>query len=187
MATDPVTIEGIFRGKKFLFKTKAGVFCKDKVDRGSQLLIEKMEIQPNDFILDLGCGYGPIGIVAATLAYKGRVILADSNLRAIHLSEENIALNKIKNAQVLLSDGWEAIGTHHFSAILSNPPASSGIDIFEEFAKGAFTHLRPEGKLYFVTQSRLKNAVKRVFEKIFGNYKIVDRNSKYTVSLAIKK
>ena len=187
MASDSVTIEGAFRGRKFLFKSKAGVFSKEKVDQGSRLLIEKMEIQPDDFILDLGCGYGPIGIVAATLANKGRVILIDSDLRAIHLSEENLVLNKVENAQVLLSDGWEATGSHHFSVILSNPPASSGIDIFQEFAEGAFAHLRPEGKLYFVTQSRLKEAVKRIFEKVFGNFKIVDRDSKYTVSLAVKK
>ena len=182
-----VEIKEELRGKVFLFHTRPGVFSKGAVDQGSRLLIETMEIKPGDTVLDLGCGYGPIGIVAADLAIQGKVMLVDANLRAVRLAEENIKMNSINNAKALLSDGLEAVADQQFTVILSNPPASSGIEIFEEFCQDSFNCLKPTGKLYFVTQGRLKEAVKRVFQKVFGNYEIAGRNAKYLVSLAVKK
>lgn len=187
MTSHIVEIKEKLRGKVFLFHTKPGVFSKGGVDQGSRLLIETMTIKPDDTILDLGCGYGPLGIVAADLAVQGKAMLIDSNLRAVRLAEENIKINSIGNARALLSDGLEAVANQQFMVILSNPPASSGLEIFEEFCQGAFDCLKPQGKLYFVTQARLKEAVKRVFEKVFGNYEIAGRNAKYLVSLAVKK
>ena len=150
-------------------------------------MIETMVIKPDDIVLDLGCGYGPIGIVAADLATQGKAILIDANIRAVRLAKENIKMNSLGNAKALLSDGLEAVADQQFTVILSNPPASSGLEIFAEFCQGAFDCLKPGGKLYFVTQARLKEAVKRVFEKVFGNFEIAARNNKYLVSLAIKK
>lgn len=181
-----IEIQEELRGKNYIFHTKPGIFSKSRIDPGSRLLIETMEIRPTDLILDLGCGYGPIGIVAASLAYQGRVFLIDSNIRAVRLAEENIKLNSLTNTTALLSDGFEAVSNHQFSVILCNPPSSSGIEIFEEFCQDSLRHLKLGGKLYFVTQSRLKNAVKGIFERILGNFKIASRNAKYTVSLAIK-
>ena len=187
MSGNVVEIKAKLRGKAFLFRTKPGVFAKNDIDQGSTLLIETMEIKPGDAILDLGCGYGPIGIVAADLATQGKAVLIDANIRAVRLAEENIKINLMANAKALLSDGLEAVANQQFAVVLSNPPASSGIEIFAEFCQGAFDCLKPGGKLYFVTQGRLKEAVKRVFEKVFGNYEIAGRNAKYLVSLAIKK
>lgn len=187
MSDDVVEIKATLRGKDFLFHSRPGVFAKNDVDQGSKLLIETMEIRPSDTILDLGCGYGPIGLVAATLATQGRAVLIDANLRAVRLAEENIKINSVGNARALLSDGLEAVAHQQFTVVLSNPPASAGLEIFVEFCQGAFTCLKPQGKLYFVTQARLKEAVKRVFEKVFGNFEIAARNNKYLVSLAVKK
>lgn len=174
------------RGKKYFFRSKPGVFSKNEVDRGSKLLIETMKIEPQDEILDLGCGYGPIGIVAADLAYKGKTTLIDANIRAVRLAEENIKLNNLNNAKALLSDGLEIVGNQQFDIILSNPPFSAGVDIFEEFAKDSFKTLKTDGKIYFVTQSKLKDPVKRIFLEYYGNFEIAGRNNKYVVSLAIK-
>lgn len=181
-----IEIQEELRGKNYIFRTKPGVFSKNKIDPGSRLLIEAMEVRPTDLILEIGCGYGPIGVVAASLASQGRAILVDSNIRAVRLAEENIKLNSLTNATALLSDGFEAVNNRQFSVILCNPPSSSGIEIFEEFCQDSFSHLKLGGKLYFVTQSRLKNAVKGIFERILGNFEIADRNAKYTVSLATK-
>lgn len=181
-----IEIKENLRGKSFIFQTQAGVFSKWQIDPGSRLLIESMEIKPNDLILDLGCGYGPIGIVAACLAHLGKATLIDANIRAVRLSEQNIKLNKIKNVKALLSDGLEEVKNQQFNVILCNPPASSGIEIFEEFTQDSYNSLTLAGKLYFVTQARLKEAVQRTFKKYFGNYKVVTRNPKYLVSLAIK-
>lgn len=179
-------IQDNLRGENFVFYSKPGVFSKGAIDQGSRLLIETMEIKPNDSVLDLGCGYGPIGIVAAYLARQGEAILIDANIRAVRLSEANIKLNRLNNAQALLSDGLEAVRGKKFTVIVSNPPASAGIEIFEEFCQGAFRQLATGGKLYFVTQSRLKEAVKRTFQKHFGNFTIAKRDAKYIVSLAVK-
>ena len=187
MSNNVVEIKEKLRGKIFLFHTKPGVFSKGAIDQGSKLLIETMDIKAGDIILDLGCGYGPIGIVAADLAIQGKVVLIDTNIRAVRLAEENIKINSIGNARAFLSDGLEAVENQQFTVILSNPPASSGIEIFEEFCQDSFNCLKSKGRLYFVTQSRLKEAVKRVFQKVFGNYEITSRNAKYLVSLAIKK
>jgi len=187
MDSNIVEIKAKLRGKDFLFHSRPGVFAKNDLDQGSKLLIETMEIKPGDTILDLGCGYGPIGIVAADLATQGRAVLIDANIRAVRLAEENIKINLITNARTFLSDGLEAVKDQQFTVVLSNPPASAGLEIFAEFGQGAFDCLRPGGKLYFVTQGRLKEAVKRVFEKVFGNFEIAARDNKYLVSLAIKK
>lgn len=187
MNNNPLEIKEILREKEFLFHTRPGVFSKGNVDQGSKLLIETMVIESTDLILDLGCGYGPIGIVAASLANNGRTVLVDANIRAVKLAQDNINLNQVINTKALLSDGVEAVTNQHFNVILSNPPASSGLEIFEEFATDAFKLLLNNGKLYFVTQSRLKEPVKRVFLKVFGNFEVVNRDNKYLVSLATKK
>lgn len=187
MYGNPVEIKEKLRGKVFTFHTLPGVFSKGAVDQGSRLLIDTMKVKPGDTVLDLGCGYGPVGIVAAALAVQGKTVLIDANIRAVHLAAENIKTNSLDNAKAILSDGLEAVVDQQFTVILSNPPASSGIEIFEEFCQDSFNCLKPKGQLYFVTQGRLKEAVKRVFQKIFGNYEIAGRNVKYLVSLAIKK
>lgn len=186
MTSGIIEITEILCGKKYFFHSKPGVFSKNEVDHGSRLLIETIEIKPEDIVLDLGCGYGPIGIVAASLANKGKVTLIDANIRAVRLAEENIKLNNLNNAKALLSDGLEAVENQRFTLILSNPPFSAGVEVFEEFTKDSADHLIKKGRLYFVTPGRLKDAVKRVFQENFGNFEIAGRNSKYVVSLAKK-
>ncbi|KKT78145.1 MAG: Methyltransferase small [Microgenomates group bacterium GW2011_GWB1_44_8] len=180
-------IETNLRGSCFRFKTKPGVFSKHQIDTGTTLLINSLEIQTTDNILDLGCGYGPIGTVAARLAPKGQTTLIDANIRAIKLAEENIKLNNIPNANVILSDGLEAVSNLRFNLIVSNPPASAGLGIFEEFIHDAYRCLVNNGCVYFVTQERLKPAVDRLFKHFFGNYKLVNRSRGYIISLAVKK
>lgn len=175
------------RGFDLSFKTKPGVFSKHQIDTGTRLLIESLEIEPNDSVLDLGCGYGPIGIVAAKLAPKGKSVLVDANIRAVRLAQENIKLNKIPNAQSQLSDGLETVSGQKFHLIASNPPASVGLDIFNEFLTDAKQCLSAGGKTYFVTQERLKPAVERLFKTIFGNYKLVNRSRGYIISLAVEE
>lgn len=186
MSGEIIEIVEDLRRKRYFFHSRPGVFSKNEIDQGSRLLIKTMEIKPDDIVLDLGCGYGPIGIVAAGLANKGKVTLIDANIRAVRLAEENILLNKLNNAKALLSDGLEAVGNQQFDIVLSNPPFSAGIDIFEEFAKDSLEKLKTNGKICFVTPARLKEAVKRVFLGNYGNCEIAGKNAKYVVSSAIK-
>lgn len=187
LTMNEILITTDLRGFDLKFKTKPGVFSKHQIDAGTQLLINSLDIQPNDNILDLGCGYGPIGIVAAKLAPEGKTVLVDANIRAVRLTQENIRLNKIPNAKALLSDGLEAVEQQKFQVVASNPPASSGLDIFNEFLANAKKCLSASGKIYFVTQERLKPTIERQFNRFFGNYQLVNRSREYIISLAVNE
>jgi len=98
------------RGKTYISQTDAGVFSKDEIDLGSRILIDSLDLKQGDTVLDLGCGYGPIGIAATDLVGpSGRVYLIDVNERACELARENLAKNGIRHAEVLVSDGLGAL------------------------------------------------------------------------------
>src|SRR3989454_11895490 len=111
-----------FRGHAFTFRTDAGVFSGGKIDRGTELLLAALEVGPCELILDLGCGYGAVGIVAARLSEGGHVILTDVNERAVALARKNIAANRIANAEVRLGDLYEPVRDMAFDHIVCNPP-----------------------------------------------------------------
>src|SRR5437762_6022252 len=100
----PARITVTIRGRPFVFQTDAGVFSREGLDRGTELLLEAIEVGPCESILDLGCGYGVIGIVAAHLSEGGRVVLTDVNERAVALAKANVNANGIRNAEVRIGD-----------------------------------------------------------------------------------
>src|SRR4030067_3863385 len=93
-------IQTHLRGLPFKFITSSSVFSKTQIDKGTRLLIENMVLPETGYILDLGCGYGAIGIAAATFNPNSHVIMTDINKRAVHLAKENIQRNKVTNAEV---------------------------------------------------------------------------------------
>jgi 16S rRNA (guanine1207-N2)-methyltransferase len=114
------TIFETVRGFELRLRTQAGVFAHRELDEGTRLLIESMRISPTARVLDWGCGYGVIGIVAAKLATRGRVTLVDSDIRATRLAQQNIELNGIENAEVILGDGVHDLPPKtRFDAVLS--------------------------------------------------------------------
>jgi len=115
------------RGFELRLATQAGVFAHRGIDPGTRLLIESMRVSPTARVLDLGCGYGVVGIVAAKLAPRGQVTLVDSDIRATRLAERNLALNGVANAQVVLGDGvhdlpkgarFDVVASNMFNAIV---------------------------------------------------------------------
>ena len=177
-------ITATLRGRNFRFEAKPGLFSKSEVDRGSRLLIEHMHIKSTDTVLDLGCGYDAIGLVAASLANEGKVYMVDTDIRAVKYSKTNASLNKINNVEIIASDGFEELPSIHFDVIFSNPPSHLPKETMIEFIEGAKRELKKGGKLYFVNEKRLKPLIKREFERVFGNYKVVIRDYKYIVSTA---
>ena len=175
------------KGFDLTFKTGVGVFANKKIDEGTKMLLEAIEIRAGDRVLDLGCGYGVVGIVASRLAKFGGVVLADANIKSIRLAEENVRLNGVANAKVILSDGLKDIPKMEFDIIISNPPIHVGLGVFEEFAKDSFNFLKRGGKIYFVSQERLGPAVERLFKEVFGNYQLVRKERGYIISLAVKE
>src|SRR5690625_6716385 len=111
------------KGKVYTFMSDVSVFSKYEVDYGSHLLIE--QFQPptidGDF-LDLGCGYGPIGIVIADCNRERHVVMADVNERAVALAKKNTIQNNVNNVTCIQSDRFSAIKEREFAAVLTTPP-----------------------------------------------------------------
>ncbi len=174
-------ITGIIRGVDLKFKTRPGVFSKDKIDEGSKLLLEQVEIKDRMVIADLGCGLGVIGFTAAKLNERAHVHLLDVNIRIVSLAEENAELNKLKNVEVFLSDLFSAVKERTYNLILSNPAQHLGNEFLEEAAKECFVHLKKDGQVYWVIQKHLKPYIERLFEKNFKNSKIIAQSGKYFI------
>ena len=115
-------------GRSFEFLTASSVFSKRRVDLGTRLLIESMVLPKTGCILDIGCGYGAVGIVAAALNPKLSVVMTDVNTRAVRLAKKNVELNKIANAEVRYGYFYEPVEGLMFNCVLSNPPVSAGME-----------------------------------------------------------
>src|SRR2546427_7365899 len=146
----PSEIRVSVRGHPFTFLTDAGVFSRGELDRGTELLLEAIEVGPCELILDLGCGYGVIGIVAARLSDGGDVILTDVNERAIRLARENLAANRVANAEVRLGNLYEPVAQMAFDHIVFNPPIRPGRDGLGQIFSDRPSHRLAGGSLWRV-------------------------------------
>ena len=173
------------RGQELTFHTRWGLFSPREVDAGTHLLVDHIEVEPSDDCLDLGCGYGPIGLTLARLAPRGRTLLVDRDFLAVEYAAKNAEANGINNAEATLSNGFEQLGDREFDVVASNLPAKAGNEALFLLFEDARTHLRPGGRLYVVTISGLRRFVDRAFTEVFGNYEKVKQGRTHTVSLAM--
>jgi len=180
-------IRARLRDRYFEFFTASGVFSKRRIDLGTRLLIETMELPEEGLALDIGCGYGAIGIVAAAIRPRLHVILTDVNERAIWLAKKNIAHNLVSaNAEVRRGFLYEAVEGLTFDVILSNPPIAAGLRVVEELIRGAAERLRPGGSLQIVVRSKMATRPRAFMEEYFGNVEVVKRRSGYRVFKSTK-
>ncbi|KEO81726.1 class I SAM-dependent methyltransferase [Tumebacillus flagellatus] len=170
------------RGQEFVFWTDAGVFSKSGVDFGSDLLIETMEIPDDADVLDVGCGYGPIGLTAAKLAANGRVTMVDVNERAVELARRNAQANGISNVEVLVSDRYEQVQGRRFDVILTNPPIRAGKQVVHSIFEGAVDHLTDGGELWVVIQKKQgAPSAKKRLEELFEDVEDVARDAGFRI------
>ncbi len=186
VSTGPVrVITALINGETYRFETTSGIFSKNRVDGGTMLLVGSVRVDKGDRILDLGCGYGVIGIVFAKSAAS--VVMADVNERAVEFSGKNAKLNGASNASAIESDLYENLKEAKFDKILCNPPIRAGKGVTIRIIEGAKSHLVTGGKLYLVarTSQGAKSIAKRM-KDIFGNETDISRRGGYRVMLSVK-
>ncbi len=148
------------------------VFAQGKLDEGTRLLIEAIEVQPTDNALDIGCGAGFIGLHIARQATRGHVTMVDVSLVSVALAQQNIAESGLTNIKVLPSDGAQAVLSQRFDLVVTNPPFHHGgiqtTEIAERFIREASHVLRPGGRFYLVANRFLKYepALRAHFKKV---------------------
>lgn len=184
---DKNIIEETIKGVKIRFKTRPGIFSKNRFDLGSKLLFETIDLPDSGLIADLGCGSGVIGFTAAKLAPKTHVHLLDVNLRTVELAKENAELNRLKNVEIYLSDQFSAVPDRTYNFILSNPAQHLGNEFLEETAKECFNHLKKGGQVYWVVQKHLKSYIQRLFENVFGEGTILSTGKDHLIIRGVRK
>ena len=183
----PLQIDTDLEGLSLRFKTTYGLFSPKEIDQGTKLLLRNLTIEKNFDCLDLGCGYGPIGIWMAKQASEGKVLMLDKDFVAVDYANQNIAINNLSNAKALLSNGFSALADEKFDLIVSNIPAKVGNELLQLFLYDAHHHLKPGGKFVVVTVNGLRHFCKRTFAETFGNYKKLKQGKDYTISSAIRE
>jgi len=178
-------IRTYLRGKPFEFLTASGVFSKRRIDLGTRLLIESMLLPKKGCALDIGCGYGAVGVGAAAFNPRLYVILVDVNGRAVWLARQNVEKNMVSNAEVRRGSLYAPVEDLTFDCILSNPPVSAGMETVRTMIAEAPRHMVCGGVFQMVLKSKIGGKrLRMVFEEAFGNVEVLARESGYRVLLS---
>ncbi len=177
------------RNKDFMFTSDSGVFSKKEVDFGSRLLIDSFEEpEVEGGILDIGCGYGPIGLSLAS-DFKDRIIhMIDVNERAVELSNENAEQNGITNVKIYQSDLFSNVDSAQtFASILTNPPIRAGKKVVHAIFEKSAEHLKASGELWIVIQKKqgAPSAIEKL-EELFDEVSVVQKKKGYYIIKAKK-
>ena len=186
--SNPVKWESELKGNSFRFKTDRGVFSKKEVDYGSRLIIETFDAgQGARLFLDVGCGYGPIGLSLAKAYPDATVHMVDVNERAIALAKENAEGNNIGNVEVYESDRLLGVEEKRFNAILTNPPIRAGKKVVHEILEQSFHHLVEGGELWVVIQKKqgAPSAMEKMNE-VYGQVEIAAKSKGYFILKTVK-
>lgn len=183
------TIEYDIRDEKFTVTTSSGVFSKKGLDFGTRVLIDLFQMpQVAGDILDLGCGYGPIGMFIGRRYPKRKVDMVDINERAIALSKKNAKANQIDNLNIYQSDGFENVQQANFAAIITNPPIRTGKENIYQMFEKSYELLVDGGELWIVIQKKQGAPSARKFlGTMFKIVEVVGKRKGYYVIKAIKK
>ncbi len=174
------------RQQLLTFHTTWGLFSPKEIDQGSRLLLEYLTVDDNCRCLDVGCGYGALGLTLASLYPKGSVTLIDKDFVAIEYCRKNAIVNDLSNTDIFLSNGLNQVDAKDFDLIVTNLPAKSGKELYTLMFCDIYTKLKSGGCCYIVTINGLRQFVKRNFTDFFGNYKKLKQGPVYTVAMATK-
>ncbi|RLL40763.1 class I SAM-dependent methyltransferase [Oceanobacillus piezotolerans] len=181
--SSPKTWSYTLRNKEYTFTSDLGVFSKNEVDYGSRILIKSFtEPDVEGDLLDLGCGYGPIGISLAGSYPDRNICMVDVNERAVALARKNAKENNLDMVEVIQSDGFSNIKDRSFAAVITNPPIRAGKRVVHGMFEGAKDALVPNGELWVVIQKKQgAPSAKEKLEDFFGEVDVVLRDKGYYV------
>ena len=172
-------------GQKMTFLTDAGVFSKKMVDFGSQLLIKCLEVNQGETVLDVGCGYGPLGL-SLVKAYGVEATMVDINNRALDLARKNAERNKVE-ATIFQSNIYEQV-KGKFDHVISNPPIRAGKQVVHEIIEKSKDFLGIGGDLTIVIQKKQgAPSAKSKMEDVFGNCEIVKKDKGYYILRSVNE
>jgi 16S rRNA (guanine1207-N2)-methyltransferase len=176
------------RGRSFEFLTASSVFSKKQVDNGTRLLIEAMVLPETGAVLDVGCGYGVVGISAAASNPSLHVVMTDVNERAVRLARQNTRKNKVSNTEVRCGYLYEPVKGATFNCVLSNPPVSAGMETVKALITQAPTVMAQNASFQMVIRSKIgAKTLPHIFTQTFGNYQVLARKSGYRLLTAEKQ
>lgn len=173
--------------RKFSLKTDLGVFSKDNIDAGTYAFLKVLiPLQLHGRILDIGCGYGALGLTLASFMPESQFVLSDVNERALNLTKSNIQSLKLMNVTCLQSDIYQNI-EGLFNAIVINPPIRAGKKVIYQMFKGAYDYLVDGGSLFIVIRkSHGAFSARDYIESIYGNCTLLKRDKGYYIYQANK-
>jgi len=172
-----MTVKEEINGIEIVCETGEYYFAPKGVDRGTRLMLETVPVREGDKVLDLGCGYGVVGIYAAKQVGGDRVVMCDILEDAVALSTENLSKNGIEGVRVLQSDGLKSIEDRDFTLIYSNPPYHTDFSVAKAFIEDGFRKLAVGGRMVMVTK-RL-DWYKNKLKSVFGGVKVFEREDYY--------
>jgi 16S rRNA (guanine1207-N2)-methyltransferase len=159
-------ITAAVKGIELRLETTPRLFAPRAVDAGTLAMLSCVTFRPDDKVLDLGCGCGVIGIVAARLCQPERVFLLDNDPSAVQAATANVEANGADGAQVVLSDGFRQFTETGFDKIISNPPYHADFAVPKHFIEKGFNRLNVGGLMFMVTKRELW--YRKKFDSVFG-------------------
>lgn len=171
------SIEVSIGGVSLEFTTTEGLFSPKSADTGTLAMLSLVTFDYTDRVLDLGCGYGIVGIYAASLIGANRVVMSDVSDRAVEAARHNAELNGVPEVRVIQSDGYENISERDFTYILSNPPYHTDFSVAKSFIEGGYNHLTYGGRMIMVTK-RL-DWYKNKLTSVFGGVRVYEKDGYY--------
>lgn len=185
VTSEPEVFTYTYQGRDYTFHSDAGVFSKHFVDYGTRVLLNTIDVKNAKSLLDVGCGYGPIGLSLKGSNDDLAVEMVDVNLRALDLAKQNAVENNL-DVHIYESDAYQNV-CGSYDLIVTNPPIRAGKKVVSQILSGSFEHLNEQGRLVVVIQKKQgAPSAKKLMMETFGNCDILKRDKGYYILQSVK-
>ncbi len=175
-------------GNPLNFHTTWGLFSPRGIDEGTRLLLDYLDLSAATTVLDIGCGYGPLGLAIGSQLPDGTVHMVDKDYLAVEYANRNARINSLEQCHAYLSNGLSNVPQDiRFDTVVSNIPAKVGRELLTILLCDAYSQMSPGGQIVVVTINGLRDFIKRNFREVFGNYKKLKQGKAYTVARAVRE